>query len=652
MHPFLLTTPDGAKLARERVKNEGWAKTVLARLTKQATALEQEKLPVFEKDWWREASKKPWMDIYPEINDHTYFFVVPTVLKTHDTAIAYAATGNKEYAALVRKVLVHYTNYDFFAVHPDVGLNWSNWCLLLLQSYDIVHDTVSEADRAKTDDFFKRALDAIMKNDEWWVRDRLGGMYNNHFAWHKTFIGAYGLFYDRKDLIDYALNSDQGIRELVENGSKDDGIWLEGSINYHYTAVSAMARFATMLANADYPLGLWRHEFANGRSLAQLFSGPIQTLFPDRTLPTIGDTYAHREKLDEVSDYYAAYNACQLPEVAWILQSRNNMPAEALFFEHLPSGSPAALPMKTRLWPEHGYIALRTQEGLDYWKGDGFSAFLSYDMDGIHSHRDKFDLMVFARGSHVAVDAEARASARHAFSAQIQKELNHTTPCHNTVMVDGANHSAIREKLELVDFIDGPEIKLASVADTRGIVCQGVKMMRTVAATGSYVLDVFQVASNDEHVYDYLFHSYDDDGCFMAEGAFESIDLGGDLPWKWIGNARQRQVDGDWNVVAKQGSLTARLSVLGEPRTRLILCEFPKSDKFEKPAIPMLMAKRQAKSTVFVSVLQAERGNLPAVEISLAEGRHGLLRVTVNCGGKTREFQMRKLAAANGGGCS
>jgi hypothetical protein len=641
-HPCLMTTPAGIERARKRVRTEPWARDIVRKLEKHAEVLESEKLPVFEKDWWKEASKKRWQDIYPEVNHHTMFAVVGPMTKAADTAILYAATGDTKYAQLVRKVLLHYTRYEFFAEHPDVGLNWSVWCLRALYAYDIIYPTLPQADRAEIDSFFNRAMQAIKAHDEWWIRENPGGQFNNHFAWHKLFIGTYGLFYGRQDLLDYAMESNQGIRELIENGSRDDGLWLESSLNYHFTAVDAIAALAHHLRNSGHSLNLWNHRFANGRSLKGLLTAPIGVLFPDETLPTIGDSYGARKKLGSVRWYWAAYDAYRLPEIAWILRDCTERPAEALFLEALPT-APTAPSMKTRIWPEHGYIALRTQEGTDYWRGDGYSVFLSFDLDGIHSHRDKFGLMVFAKGSHIAIDPEALSSAQHAFSSNIQSELNRSTICHNTVMVDGRDHNPIGAKLELVDFVDVPDTKLATVADSRGLVVPGVRMSRTVAAAPDYVLDVFQVASDEEHVYDYLFHGLDNEGVFRTDGNMTSVDLPCYIPWRWLKNARQREVSADWHVVGLQGNLTARLTVLGEPGTNLITCEFPSKDNLEPPSYPMLVARRKARQTVFVSVLQAERGALPPIKLSAREDRHGLMRVSVDCQGLTREFSVRRI---------
>ena len=641
-HPCLVTTPARVELARERVREEPWAGDIVKRLRAEAESLEGAQLPVFETSWWDEAGRKHWSQVYPEINHHTNFAVSGPVLKAYDAALVYAATGEARYAQIVRKVLLHYTGYQFFAEHPDVGLNWSVWCSRALYAYDLVYDALSDADRASIDDFFTRAAEAVRKNDQWWIRENPGGLFNNHFAWHKHFIGLVGLFYGRRELVDYALNADQGIRDLIEHGARDDGLWLESSINYHFTALPALAEFARAMSNASGGIDLWHQEFANGRRLKDLFTGPMQALFPDETIPQIGDTYARRMKLGDVRLYYSAYDAYRDPAMAWILRDQKPLPPEALFGDALPKAA-APPPMKTRLWPEHGYAALRTQEGADYWRGDGYSVFFSFDLDGIHSHHDKLNLIAFGRGAHIAVDAEARSSAQHAFSSKIQNELNHSTLCHNTLMVDRKEQKGISSKLELVHFVNSPEVKLVTAADTRELVYPGVRISRTVAATPDYVLDILQAASDEEHTYGYLFHTLSDSGAFEPLGSAEAIDLSDSPPWKWLRNARTRRFDSDWSVSAPQGDLTTLLHVLGDSGTQVITSEFPADDRFEETPIPMLMAERKAKSTTFVAVLQAERGPLPDVSVSMEEERHGFLRVKVDCGGRAREFSVRRV---------
>jgi hypothetical protein len=652
-HPRLLTNESGVARARERASKYAWARAIVNRLSESAGRLESMELPTFDKDWWEQARTKRWQDIYPEVNYHTMFAVAEPVRLAHDAALAYVATGEPRYAELVRKVLLHYTGYEFFAVHPDCGLNWSVWCNQALQAYDLIWDVLSGADRAKIDDFFARALRAIKQNDEWWQRDLMGGLFNNHFAWHKLFIGSYGLFYGKDDLVDYAINSDQGVKDLIENGIRDNGLWFESSLNYHFTALRPLVELAVEMKNAGCRLDLWHHRWANGRSLSDLVLGPICVLYPDRSIPTIGDTYGHRIRLMDLDWYYEAYCAYRTSELEWLMRQRMNVPVGALFCERLPEWleeedsaktSPTVAPeAKTRVFPEHGYVALRSQEGRDYWNGHGFCCFLSYDSDGVHSHRDKFNLTAFARGVHIAVDAEAITTAGHAFSSKIQGELNRSTLCHNTLMVDGLDHRPIAKKLELVQFVDGSDIKLATIADTQGLIYPGIRIMRTVAVTRDFLLDVFQVASDSEHVYDYLFHTYSDNGSFVGDEKFVPTELGSQGSWKWLRDARSARLSEDWSVLAKQGDVTIQFTMIGHPQTEAILCAFPREDRFSAPSIPMLIARRKARSTVFVALVQAERGAIQHPRISLEAAKHALLRIIVRFGDDKWEFATPKL---------
>lgn len=640
---MLLTTPEGIARARKRLAEDIRAKETIGRLLDAAKTLDSDPLPIFDKDWWRAASTRRWQEIYPEVSEHTFLNVRKPCHQAWQAAIAHAITQDESLAQTVQRVLLHYANYEFFAVHPDVGMNWSIWLMHLLQAYDIVRETVCPDGAARIDEFFESALAAVRRNDEWWVRDNMGGLFNNHLAWHKLFIGSYGIYYDRPKLVDYAINSNQAIRELIENGTRDDGLWFESSINYHYAAVVPLVEMARQLSNSGSGFDLWNRHFANGRNLRDLVTGPIQTLFPDETLPTIGDCYTRRARIDTGSLYYLAYDAYRLPEIAWVLRKSNELPADALFLEHLPPAECSPPQVRTRAWPEHGYVFLRADEGASYWQGSGFSAFVSRDLDSVHSHRDKLGLMVFGRGAHLAVDVEAASTHQHTFSSRIMAELNRSTICHNTVMVDGQDHNPVGTKLDLVHFIDEEDVKLATVADESGRVCPGVAMMRTVATTRDYVLDIFQVASESEHTYDYLFHTYSDRPDLEIDGHAEPFELPDGPPWKWLRDANAELKDRDWHADAVQANLQVRLSMLGCRGTQVITCRFPAKDDFSGSPTPMLIARRKAEKTVFVTVLQAERGRVPPVAVSLQEDRHGLLRIGVTVGEELREFSVRRL---------
>ena len=644
--PRIFATAKQAELARQRAREDRFASAIRS-LRAQRDELAASEMPVFEKDWWEEARSKRWQDIYPEINRHTMFAVVDAPVRAAACALLHLATGDRKALDQTLRVLRHYSSYEFFAEHPDVGLNWSVWLMRLLKAADFCGHALSEEECKRLDLFFARACAAVMQNDRWWLEHNPGGLYNNHFAWHKLFLGAYGLFYGRAELVEYALSSDQGVLELIEQGCRDDGLWLESSLNYHFTALAPLVELARLLRNAGHPVDLWSARLANGRALADLARGPLQALWPDRTLPTLGDCYGRRLNLTGLDLYFAVYDALPDPGIAWLLKDRRELPPDCLLLEHLPEPSAARAPqMRTRLWPEHGYVALRPARDDCYWSGEGFSAFLTFDRDGIHSHRDKLSLTVFGRGKHLAVDPEALASEQHAFSSRVQTELNRSTLCHNTVMVDGRDHGSVPERLELLEFVDNSSVSMATVADRGGLVYPGVSLMRTVAVTGAFVLDLFQVACDREREIAYLFHSASDTGEFQAPGDARPVEFEREGPWRWLRDGRRLLTDGAWSVQAEQGDVRIRLSAAPEPGTEVIVCRFPARDDFGGVSWPMLAVRRRAGCTVFALLIQAERERLPEARLDLSDGRHGTLRARVTLQGHPAklEFSVRRLA--------
>ncbi len=619
-HPCLLLNDYRIEVAKANIDHHEWAQQVYHELQLSADKLKSMQLPKFETAWWQEASKKHYGQTHAVVYQHTAIVPKPPIDLAWRSALVYSLGGETEYADRAIQVLLHYTKLRFLGeTHPDTGLFYASWGISALQAYDMLHDRFTPEERVKLDDFFKRMVWSIADNDDLWIEKNFGGRYNNHMAWHKAMMLAYGLFYGEQRWIDRAMESDQGIRDLMENGFRDDGTWFESSLNYHFVALTALLQSADMMRMSKYPLDLYTHKFAGGRTLEQGFSGMLQVAFPDTLVPPIGDTYGGLTRLANVQQYEYAWQAYRKPIYAWLLSQTQRRPDYSMLFrEHEPSaGEPPAV--KSRNFPEHGHVMLRSIEGKEYWGSDSWAAFLSYELDSVHSHRDKLDFILFGRGKLLAPDVEARSSAAHAFSSQIQGELNRTTVCHNTLMVDGKSHQGIREKLSLLEFARTPEVKTATAADLKGLVYPGVKMQRTIAVTDDYVLDIFQVTSDAEHTFDWLFHAIDDDGKTAIEGDFRPFEFPTEPPWTWLKNAQSSKIDGTWQADWRQGDVRFRLTMVGAPGTEVIECDFPRNDAFAAPPFPMLMARRIGKLAVYVALYQAEKHDLPPVEISVSD---------------------------------
>ncbi len=663
MHPCLYMNQAQIDLAKNNIAKHEWAAKTFQEMKLSADKMEQMKLPVFDTAWWQEAKTKDWRTTYPENMQHSYFVPRPAADAAFNSAIVYALGGGDIYGERVKKVLLYYTTYAFESDQPDTGMNYSIWGSNLLYAYDLTYDRFTPDERVKMDDFFKRLIESVAARDEWWIATGTGGRHNNHYAWHKLMMAQYGLFYGKDEWVTRAIESQDGFRELLEVGLLDKGLWFESSLNYHYVAISAMLDVARMFRNSGYPLDLYTHKFANGRTLEDGLSGMIQILFPDTSIPTTGDCYGGTSRLMGSPFYETAWRIYHKPMYEWLIQGMKPG-RESLFREDGgfglqvpgsrvgPPGAEARNPkpetlkprtvkppsVESRVFPQHGYVMLRSVEGTKYWGSDSWAAFLNFGVNSVHSHADKMNLILFGKGTVLAVDPEAHASAQHAFSSQVQKELNRATVCHNTIMVDGQGNGGISENLSLLDFQRTPEVKTATIADLKGLVYPGVKLQRTVCVTADYVLDVFQAVSDTEHTYDWLFHTRDDEGKTRMYGGFQPTTLPDAVPWTWLKNPRSATKDDSWHADWRQGDVYFRLNMLGVPGTEVILCDFPKNDKFEPPAVPMVIARRKGKSAMFIALYQAEKRDLGVASVTV--GTEQTLKVRVSVDGKAREHSV------------
>src|SRR5439155_8912723 len=72
---------------------------------------------------------------------------------------------------------------------------------------------------------------------------------------------------------------------------------------------------------------------------------------------------------------------------------------------------------------------------------------------------------------------------------------------HNTLLVDRRNYPAIKKALDVREQDFGDAVKIFRVA---GGIYDGVAEQRTLALTREYLLDIFDLSSNQDHSYDWV----------------------------------------------------------------------------------------------------------------------------------------------------
>ncbi len=627
VHPSLFVTAADVERAREGVKRSAVFANLAKELTERATTNRIEDLPPLERAWWPTARQKPWSDTYPEIFHHTWVVPLKWADLARDCARASLVQPSAPLAAKGREILLGLSDYTFEFEHYDVGMNYTIWALAALDVYDILYADFTPADRRRLDIFFARYLDALTRCDNYWIANEPGGRLNNHYAWHKLGLSMFGVFYGRPDLVQSALHGPKGVAQMLAQGFKDDGLWLEGSIPYQFAETAPLVILAQMLANARYPTDLFRYQSPNGHSLKQAYDALIPLLFPDRTLPTIGDCYARRAHIAEHPDWEVLFRHFGEPAYAWLIADRKTRTPQALFSGviDLP---PAPRPVQSsRLWPEMGYVALRSNEGTNYWSGQGWSLFATFSGQPVHEHADKLSIILFADGQLWLPDLEAKTSAEHAFSSATQAGLNRQTLCHNTLLVDGHSQRFTGERLDLLEFTNAPGLKRVTIGDRQGRLYEGVRQLRTLIVTEGYVLDFLQAASAAPHEFAWLTH-VDGEPTSGSVAATNTVTFPPGAPWSYLRNARGGGTTNHVWECFSDGKQTLRLDLLADGPAEVVHCGFPRDDSATPDTIPMRLFKRRGRTAWFLAVYRLGANAAPA-ELKVVPASAARMTVTL-----------------------
>lgn len=653
-HPFLLITATHVRRAKTGIAQGGLFAALARSLVQRARSGKPEDLPPLERAWWETERHKPWVDTYAPIWHHTGIVPAQWARLAQDCARASLLFDEPDLKTKAKRVLLDLARYTFEFDHYDVGMNYTLWCKDALDAYDILYDSIDEAGHARMKAFFERFLAAVVKNDEYWIAHRIGGgEINNHYAWHKMGRVMIGLFFGRNELVKQAIDGPKGIDMMMRHGFRDEGLWLEAAIPYQFAQTHALMIVAEMLENAGYPLDLWNYPSGDGRTLKQSYDALFALLFPNRVLPPVGDCYGRRPHMGSYEDFEVLYRRFHEPHCAWLLRDcpdRTRRPLsvwscpEKLLFDGEPEILPGKPPaMSTRLWPEHGYAALRTVEGEDYWSGRGWTVFATYADFNVHGNHDKLSIMLYGEGHLWAPRFEAFSFAEQKFAASIQRDLNRATLCQNTVMVGEADQAVLPRKLDLVEFHSLPDVKRLSIGDLAGRLYPGVRQLRTVIARNEYVFDFFELESSRAQRYTWLFHV---DGVPKADSAASWGDaaLLGAGPWKYLRDMRQASGTSPYWEVFQHDEQQFRVDLVSDGPVTIKRCSFPADDTSRPATLPMLLVGASRAKAWFAAVYRSGAGPADGAKITLQDDVLNSYLATLTIRGKTFTHRIPKLA--------
>ena len=565
---FLNVSREELDRARRRVGEPQW-RTAADRLREEAegAAGRWGELPAFDSGWFDARPDRDYGETYNEFAAYAYpaWKLLQDALKM---LLADAVFNQDRFSGKALEWTMHVVrHFRFHVMHHDSGLSYSHVADALGNIFAFAGGRLPEADRAACLAQCEACGEALRRSTRHWLKNLAFMPYNNHFAHHRLGLLAMGLVLARRDWIDEALGGPRSFGELLAGATTDDGLCYESSTLYHFATLIGLLKMAELVRHRP-ALGrdLYRETFANGRNLKQMFDAPLGLLLPSGELPAIGDCYARRDPLwrSHAGFYEMAFAIWGDARYAWLLRRAGERATQEGLLNGADNLDPAEpLAARSRLWVEHGYALLTSVEGDAYWDGRPTVAVLTGDLSGIHHHQDALSLQVVLGGRVWVEDVESTAVELQGFAAPIQRNFNRTMLAHNLVAVDEQDQADNPRVLPVVEFKNLPTCRTAAMSDAAGNLAPDVRRQRGVAVTAEYCLDLYQVASESRHTYDWLLHPRADGPVDYAGLEFAARELPDRPPYSTLRGASSAAVSaGRATIEWKQGEGRCRCDVL------------------------------------------------------------------------------------------
>lgn len=545
----------------------------------------------------------------------------------HDTAWAYAITGDEQYAQHTARLLLgyadRYLDYPYHSNHPR-NLFWT-WvaggrvfgqtlteavvlATRIAPAYDLVHE--SSALSVKDHDHVRRDLlipmleninkyNAGLNNWQTWHNAAMfaGGAVLHDDVWMRRAVyGGGGRWWT--PVASWLVNWDQGGLKRcgggflfqMQHSVTGDGMWYENSWGYHFYALKALAHTAE--AARRLQIDLW-----GCPTLQQMVALPARYTMPDGTLPRFGDDTGSRPTGHPqiLEPAFAAYGDARLqpllsstPNWYSVLHGRD---------VRTPAASPRGV---SALFRKAGHAILRSDG-----PGGLAAAFVFGPYGGFHGHLDKLSFVFFGYGRELGVDpGRARSQA---YRLPIHKRWYKATIAHNTLVVDGKSQRGVEGRLRLF----GCNERYAAVSACADKAYRGADLQRTLLLTPHYLLVLDEIKAWWPTQAFWIYHNHGTTVVCHTASVQSSLKhrLAGS---EYIDNTRQGKTGGTIRATFENGPVTNRVLVAAAPDTEVITGDGAGATVTDR--IPVIMVGRKGRTLRFAAVLEPVSGqDLPVV---------------------------------------
>ena len=523
-------------------------------------------------------------------------------------AVLWKAEGAAVHQETVRGILLGYAvRYDFYRGCPRTGqnpgiatyttLDESVWSIPLAWAYSLIAETLPAAE---SNEIISRLL---VPAAEHLVRRRYGAIHN-FTCWHNAAIATIGRVTGRADLVHFALDGPLGQRAQLRDGMLGDGLWLEGSMSYHFYSVWAILMSALV----------FRHDpgtdITSDGAIPKSLHAPIQCAYPDGTLPATNDCWYFTSILGEcchgvppAPDFYEIAFALYGDPVfaATLQQAYRAVPRDSVFAllfgaEVLP---PDLAPARASInLPESGLAILRPAKNLEL--------LLKYGPHGgHHGHPDKLSLTGWSHGWRFSPDLGTPGYGVESLETWYRQTLSH-----NTVLIDGESQPTAHGRLQ--SFDSGSAVVAVEWA--------GVKLRRAIHARTEYFVDVFEADCAGPRGIDWIYHNA---GALTSDCPAHRVkSIAGGAAYQHLRDVSERTASSPMQLQWREGSLGMLLwmpETAGEQVFTGVSPANPPTISFG-----FVLRRRNVSRTVFVAVFHPYRATPRVRDVEFLENE-GLL---------------------------
>ncbi|MCF6175283.1 MAG: heparinase II/III family protein [Victivallaceae bacterium] len=603
-HPRVLFTQEEIDAAKKKIKSNGWAKKCLAEIISYA-----------DKNLTENNIKK--VDPFP-------------------LAMAYVLDGQEKYAKKAKEYLIYYAdNYSKMPLKNNESrlasyqFNDSNWISRkFVPAYDLIYNCkiLSDADKSHIENNLLRpAADEQMI--DYRGKDSPFHQDYNFQAMRIDAVGQVGFCINEPKYINWAINGKYGFFSMLARCLSDDGLWWEKTVSYHITtAIPPLVKLAQAAYNNN--LDLWHTPVPDKRlylrdwlypvdgnngpkTLQGAFDSLFYLMFSDQSAPAFGDAvhmkwygemYYYLAQKHYPNDRYKWFNNRKVHRSGCLDDVMRLLYWDGKYYKGEPfrigtgkfANNGIALNGST-LFPSTGYAVLRRDES----NPDSTALAFTYGVwGGGHNHGDKLSFILYSNKTTPVYKMNYR---------QGPYAYQRATVSMNTVVADEISHwaddSFKNPNTGILDFFHADK-SIQAVGAYTNRAYQDISFRRAMLlCPDNYLVDIFICRSPNEHQYDYVLHA---DSLWNKKDAKIRGKLGAGNGYQYIDVIDTKtsiNYKTTWSFPADKPQNKLIFNMFGDgEKTQFLECLARAGDKNEKRAA--LIARRKAKNTVFISVME------------------------------------------------